>query len=92
MKKTLAGAAVLFCAVSLCDAQRIELTLPATKPLNGHLILVIAKTDKSEPRMQLSETYDSAQGFGGNPLRLGIRSGKKPAELAGGISVTPEAD
>jgi hypothetical protein len=64
MKKTLAGAAVLVCAVSLSNAQRIEVTLPSTKPLNGHLILVIAKTDKSEPRMRLSETYDSAQGFG----------------------------
>ena len=64
MKKTLAYVVALICAVSLCNAQRIEVTLPSTKPLNGHLILVIAKTNKSEPRMQLSETYDSAQGFG----------------------------
>src|ERR1700755_2613047 len=64
MKKCLAGAVLLVCAVSLCSAQRIEVTVPSTKPLNGHLILVFAKTDKSEPRMQLSETYDSAQGFG----------------------------
>jgi enterochelin esterase-like enzyme len=45
-------------------AQRIELTVPATAPLNGHLVLVIAKADRSEPRMQLSENYESAQGFG----------------------------
>jgi hypothetical protein len=63
MKKTF-GAAVLVCAVSLCSAQRIEVTVPSNKPLNGHLILVIAKTENPEPRMQLSETYDSAQGFG----------------------------
>lgn len=45
-------------------AQRIEVTIPSTKPLNGHLILVFAKNDESEPRMQLEETYQSAQGFG----------------------------
>jgi len=44
--------------------QRIEVTIPATKPLTGHLILVIAKKDTPEPRMQLEETYTSAQGFG----------------------------
>ena len=56
------------CAVALLasfvHAQRIEVTIPSSKPLNGHLILVIAKSDKPEPRMRLSETYDSAQGFG----------------------------
>ena len=50
--------------VCVAHAQRIEVTVPSTKPLNGHLILVIAKTDNPEPRMQLSETYDSAQAFG----------------------------
>jgi hypothetical protein len=46
-------------------AQRIEVTIPASaKPLTGHLILVFAKSEKAEPRMQLSEDYDSAQGFG----------------------------
>ena len=45
-------------------AQRIEVTVPATAPLNGHLILVIARTDKPEPRMQMSENYESAQAFG----------------------------
>jgi Putative esterase len=59
--------AVLFAAISVntLHAQRIEVSIPAaTQPLTGHLILVFAKSDKVEPRMQLSETYDSAQGFG----------------------------
>ena len=47
-----------------CLAQRIEVTVPATKPLNGHLILVVAKKGEDEPRFQLSEDYHSAQGFG----------------------------
>ncbi|MGO9339108.1 MAG: alpha/beta hydrolase-fold protein [Terracidiphilus sp.] len=44
--------------------QQIDLTVPATKPLNGHLVLVFAMNDKDEPRMQLSEDYFSEQGFG----------------------------
>ena len=52
-------------AASLLQAQQIEVTIPAvTKPLTGHLILVFAKTDTPEPRMQMNEDYDSAQGFG----------------------------
>lgn len=50
--------------MGLCPGQRIEVTVPGTKPLNGHLVVVIAKSDKEEPRMQLSEGYLSAQGFG----------------------------
>ncbi len=45
-------------------AQRVEITIPSSKPLTGHLILVFAKNGESEPRMQLDETYTSAQGFG----------------------------
>ncbi len=63
--RTLSSA--LFLATSAClatQAQRIEVTVPGAAPLNGHLILVIAKSDRSEPRMQLSENYMSAQGFG----------------------------
>ena len=45
-------------------AQRIEVTIPATAPLHGHLVLVFAKKDSPEPRMQMSETYESAQAFG----------------------------
>jgi hypothetical protein len=58
------AAALLIVPASLGRAQRIEVTVPSAKPLNGHLILVFAKSDESEPRMQLSEDYLSAQGFG----------------------------
>lgn len=53
--------------VSPAFAQRIEVTIPATTPLTGHLIVVITKKAGKadpEPRMQLEETYESAQGFG----------------------------
>ncbi len=57
-----------FLAVTSCSAlalaQRIEVTVPGTAPLHGHLVLVLAKTDKPEPRMQMSEDYRSAEGFG----------------------------
>jgi hypothetical protein len=56
--------ALLILPSLLCHAQRIEVTVPATKPLTGHLILVFAKDGKTEPRMQLEETYESAQAFG----------------------------
>ena len=51
-------------ALTCAQAQRIEVTIPSATPLNGRLILVIAKSDRSEPRMQLSENYLSAQAFG----------------------------
>ena len=44
--------------------QRIEVTVPSTKPLNGHLILVIAKSDSPSRACRSTETYDSAEGFG----------------------------
>jgi hypothetical protein len=47
-----------------CLAQRIAVTVPATKPLTGRLILVMARTNQPDPRFQLSENYLSAQGFG----------------------------
>jgi hypothetical protein len=47
-----------------CRAQRIEVTVPATAPLHGHLILVFAKNSDAEPRYQLEESYTSAEGFG----------------------------
>ncbi|HEY1891253.1 MAG TPA: alpha/beta hydrolase-fold protein [Steroidobacteraceae bacterium] len=56
--------ALLLLATPFCLAQRVEVTIPAAKPLTGHLILVFAKTGQSEPRFQLSENYLSAQGFG----------------------------
>ena len=54
----------LLLAAATASAQRIEVTIPGAAPLNGHLILVLAKSDRSEPRMELSENYNSAQGFG----------------------------
>jgi hypothetical protein len=56
--------ALLFSTAALSFGQRIEVTIPSAKPLNGHLILVIAKNGDSEPRMQFSEDYLSEQGFG----------------------------
>ena len=64
MTKTLLAIVLILGSACVSRAQRIEVTVPSTMPLNGHLILVIAKSDNPEPRMQLSETYDSAQGFG----------------------------
>lgn len=76
MWKQLAALLVFAGSACLSEAQRIEVTVPSTQPLRGHLVLVLSKSDRPEPRMQLSETYDSAQGFGvdaeglapGNPL------------------------
>ena len=65
MRKLSVIAALVFTgATAVCLGQRIEVTVPTDKPLNGHLILVIAKDGREEPRMQLSEDYLSAQGFG----------------------------
>jgi hypothetical protein len=58
------GTALLISLTTLCYGQRIEVTVPSAVPLNGHLVLVIAKNGESEPRMQLTEDYLSAQGFG----------------------------
>ena len=58
--------AALILLVSCCQtqAQRIEVAVPATAPLHGRLILVFAKDGSAEPRMQMEETYTSAQAFG----------------------------
>lgn len=64
MPKTFASLVALILSASSVGAQRISVTVPSSRPLNGHLILVIAKTETPEPRYQLSETYDSAQAFG----------------------------
>lgn len=45
-------------------AQRIEATVASKAALHGHLVVILAKNDKSEPRMQMREDYLSAQGFG----------------------------
>jgi enterochelin esterase-like enzyme len=57
-------AVLLVVATALSFGQRIEVTVPASKPLSGHLVLAISRNNKDEPRFQLSEDYLSAQGFG----------------------------
>ena len=56
--------ATLVLACTAAQAQKIEVTIPAAAPLHGHLILVFARNDKSEPRQQMSEDIRSAQAFG----------------------------
>jgi Putative esterase len=63
-KYTFLAAALLLLPGPFCLAQRIEVRIPAAKPLTGHLILVFAKKNRPEPRFQLSEDYLSAEGFG----------------------------
>ncbi|MGD0912760.1 MAG: alpha/beta hydrolase-fold protein [Terracidiphilus sp.] len=60
----LSAAALSLACCCLTHAQRIEVTVPATAPLNGHLILVVSKEASPEPRNQMEETYTSAQAFG----------------------------
>jgi hypothetical protein len=57
-------ASALLLLAAAAHAQRIEVTVPATAPLHGHLILVIAKRAEPEPRMQMTEDYRTAQAFG----------------------------
>jgi enterochelin esterase-like enzyme len=74
-----AAAIALTAAAPQVPAQtplRIEVTVPSSAPLNGHLVLAIAKADSDtparggrpgavrEPRNMLSENYMSAEGFG----------------------------
>ncbi len=61
--RILLASALLF-ASSYASAQRIEVDIPSKTPLHGHLIVVFSKSDKSEPRTQMNEQYQSAQGFG----------------------------
>ncbi len=57
--------ALLVLAHTAFGVVRIEVTVPAGRtPLNGHLVLAIAKNSSSEPRFQIGETYESAQAFG----------------------------
>ncbi len=62
--KILSLAVVLLLAPISSLAQRIEVTVPSSAPLHGHLIVVFSKNDNEEPRMQMNEQYKSAQGFG----------------------------
>lgn len=62
MRSVLAFAALFLASPAF--GQRIEVTIPTAARLTGHLILGIAKKDSPEPRMQMQETYTSAQAFG----------------------------
>ncbi len=61
--RVLAGGLFLI-FLSKSYGQRVEVTVPAHQPLNGHVVLVFAKGEKPEPREQLEDSYLSAQGFG----------------------------
>lgn len=56
--------AFLLLGIAAAAAQRIDVSIPSEMPLHGHLILVLSKDAKSEPRMQMEEQYRSAQAFG----------------------------
>jgi Putative esterase len=56
---------LLLSPAAFCRAQQVQVTIPAaTAPLHGHLVLVFAKNNDSEPRFQFNPDYLSAQGFG----------------------------
>ena len=58
------GCYTAYFAVSFLPVPQFEIEVPSHTPLHGHLILTFAKSDKYEPRMQLSEDYLTAQAFG----------------------------
>ena len=71
MRRFFLSAVTLLATVAAPAQLRIEVNVPSTTPLHGHLILVIARrpgkgsdTPVVEPRFQLEENYESAQGFG----------------------------
>ncbi len=73
MRRFVLIASAVFFATAVARAQlRIEVTVPSSAPLHGHLVLVMTKLDamqhgyrsEEEPRFQLNEDYWSAQGFG----------------------------
>jgi enterochelin esterase-like enzyme len=57
-------AVILAGSAGLGWGQRIEVMVPTTKPLTGHLILALSRKSEGEPRYQLSEDIYTAQGFG----------------------------
>jgi len=49
------------------QAQTFSVSFPASQsktPLDGRVLLMLAKTDKSEPRFQVSDAVETAQLFG----------------------------
>jgi hypothetical protein len=65
-------ATTLLVPVAMSAQLRFEVDIPSNVPLHGHLVLVVAKRAEKgadnkpapEPRFQLDEDYESAQGFG----------------------------
>jgi enterochelin esterase-like enzyme len=76
--KTFLSAALLVLASASSLAQKIEVTVPSRTPLHGHLVVVFSKNERSEPRMEMNERYNSAQGFG---VDVGIDGGPAPATI-----------
>jgi hypothetical protein len=71
MRRFVLLAATLFASTAAYAKLKIEVTIPSSTPLHGHLILVVARQPEqgssapdAEPRFQLEESYESAQGFG----------------------------
>jgi hypothetical protein len=64
MRPFLTLASLILVSAALPAQQRIEVTVPSTAPLNGHLVLIFSKKSEPEPRMLLEENYLSEQGFG----------------------------
>jgi hypothetical protein len=94
-------AATLLAPVALSAQLRFEISVPSTTPLHGHLILVVTQraeksTDKPapEPRFQLEENYESAQGFGvdvdnlspGKPILIDAKTIGYPLENLAALS------
>jgi len=99
MRRTILFTTPLLIAIAAAQAQlRIEVTVPSTAPLHGHLVLVMTKQEPNrtehrsadEPRFQLEENYESAQGFGvdadgtpaGQPLVIDEKTVGYPLDLA----------
>jgi len=99
MRRAILIATIFFFAIAAAEAQlRIEVTVPSKAPLHGHLVLVMTKPEPGqtgrraaeEPRFQLNEDYDSAEGFGvdadgtpaGQPLVIDEKTVGYPLDLA----------
>ncbi len=73
-KRSRSGALCLLGALSsgqllhaLPDGPRFEISFPkqmSSRPLDGHMLLLISTNDQREPRFQISFTPDSQQAFG----------------------------
>jgi hypothetical protein len=93
--------ATLLASVTMSAQLRFEINVPSAAPLHGHLVLVVTKraeksTDKPapEPRFQLEENYESAQGFGvdvgdlspGKPILIDAKTIGYPLENLAALS------